>query len=230
MQATTRVIQAGEMAPPFRLPSINRDGSLSLQECMGERGLMLGFFRGLHCPFCRRQIAQLGSGHAALLRLGVETAAVLSTPVDRARLYFRYRPTPITLLSDPECATHRAFGVPRIGFTAPEGPGPDEWPQRVRPAQFEAARIDPTGEIGEPTQPMAANEILNKKDGFEMTPVDAEMFAAHGTQLAGQFLLDRAGIVRWAWTEGSRSPQDIGRFPTLEVMATAARAVSRPST
>ena len=36
--------------------------------------------------------------HAA----GVETLAVINTPAERARLYFRYRPTPATLLSDPD--------------------------------------------------------------------------------------------------------------------------------
>lgn len=66
---------------------------------------------------------------------------MINTPVERAHLYFRYRPTPVTLLGDPECETHRAF---------------------ARPEDFAAARIDPTGELGAPTQPMEANTVLNR--------------------------------------------------------------------
>jgi len=34
------------------------------------------------------------------------------------------------------------------------------------------------------------------KDGFDMTEVDKEIFAGHGMQLTGHFLVDREGIVR----------------------------------
>ena len=44
--------------------------------------------------------------------MGVETMAVVNTPLERARLYFRYRPTRVLLAADPEAATHRLFGVP----------------------------------------------------------------------------------------------------------------------
>ena len=56
----------------------------------------------MHCPFCRRQIAQLGVVQPRLAAEGVETIAVVNTPLERARLYFRYRPTELLLLSDPD--------------------------------------------------------------------------------------------------------------------------------
>jgi peroxiredoxin len=31
-------------------------GEVSLADYRGKRAVLLGFFRGLHCPFCRRQI------------------------------------------------------------------------------------------------------------------------------------------------------------------------------
>jgi peroxiredoxin len=213
-------IQPGERAPAFSLPAINREGVGSAADYRG-RVLMIGFFRGLHCPFCRRQIAQLGAVQPSLAALGVETVAVINTPVERARLYFRYRPTPVTLLSDPECETHRAFGIPRIEFLSPGGP-PGKWP-RARPEDFAAARIDPTGELGAPTQPMDANTVLNRKDGFELTAADNQIFEKHGTQFAGQFLIDREGIVRWCWTEAPHSPNELCRFPGAPEMLEAAR-------
>jgi peroxiredoxin len=217
-------IQPGERAPEFSLPAINGEGLVSSADYRG-RALMIGFFRGLHCPFCRRQIAQLGAAQPSLAALGVETVAVINTPVERARLYFRYRPTPVTLLSDPECETHRAFGIPRIEFLPPGGSA-GKWP-RTRPEDFAAARIDPTGELGAPTQPMEANTALNRKDSFELAAADNAIFERHGTQFAGQFLIDREGIVRWSWTEAPHSPDELCRFPGAAEMLEATRELNR---
>ncbi|HEX5767205.1 MAG TPA: redoxin domain-containing protein [Burkholderiales bacterium] len=217
-------IQPGERAPEFSLAAINREGVVSAADYRG-RAVMIGFFRGLHCPFCRRQIAQLGAAQPTLATLEVETLAVINTPLERARLYFRYRPTPVTLLSDPECETHQAFGIPRIEFVEPGG-APAKWP-RTRPGDFAAARIDPTGELGAPTQPMEANTVLNRKDGFELDAADKEIFERHGTQFAGQFLIDREGIARWSWTEAPHSPNELCRFPSAQEMLEAAQQLNR---
>lgn len=213
-------IECGERAPELALPAVNREGTVSLAGFRGRRGVMIGFFRGLHCPFCRRQIAQLGAAQPVLAGLGVETLAVVNTPLERAQLYFRYRPTPLILLSDPDCRTHRAFGIPRIEFVETAG---ERWP-RTRPEDFAEARIDPTGELG-PTQPIEANDALNRKDGFELTAEDEAIFAAHGTQFAGQFLVDRDGIVRWRWLEAPSSAAELCRFPGAQEILDAARQI-----
>ena len=213
-------IECGERAPALALPAVNREGTVSLAGFRGRRGVMIGFFRGLHCPFCRRQIAQLGAAQPVLAGLGVETLAVVNTPLERAQLYFRYRPTPLILLSDPDCRTHRAFGIPRIEFVETAG---ERWP-RTRPEDFAEARIDPTGELG-PTQPIEANDALNRKDGFELTAEDEAIFAAHGTQFAGQFLVDRDGIVRWRWLEAPSSAAELCRFPGAQEILDAARQI-----
>ena len=54
-------IQPGEDAPQFALPAVNRDGMVSLDDFRGKSALFIGLYRGLHCPFCRRQIVLLGS-------------------------------------------------------------------------------------------------------------------------------------------------------------------------
>ena len=72
---------------------------------------------------------------------------MINTRVERARLYFRHRPSPVTLLSDPDCRTHRAFGVPRIEFIAEGSSQRPEWLHRTSTEQFQAARINPTGEL-----------------------------------------------------------------------------------
>ena len=112
-----RPLKPGEASPAFTLPAANRAGNVSLEDLRGKP-FLIGFFRGLHCPFCRRQVVQLGAVQPALSAAGIETLAVINTPVDRARLYARHRPTPVTLLSDPDCLTHQAFGVPHARLPA----------------------------------------------------------------------------------------------------------------
>jgi peroxiredoxin len=214
-------LQPGDPAPAFALPAANREGTVSLADLRG-RPFVIGFFRGLHCPFCRRQVVELAAAQPALHAAGVETLAVINTPVDRAQLYYHHRPTPVTLLCDPACRTHQAFGVPHIEFL-PEGDGErPEWPARASMAQFLAARINPTGEMAEPTQPMQANSVLNAKDGFELHEADHAILANHATQLAGHFLVDAAGIVRWSQIEAVDGPNSLCIFPTAAQMVAAA--------
>ena len=56
-------IEPGRPAPDFSLPAADREGTVSLAEYHG-RPVLLALFRGLYCPFCRHQIAQLVEQHA----------------------------------------------------------------------------------------------------------------------------------------------------------------------
>lgn len=159
--------------------------------------------------------------------MGVETVAVINTPVERAQLYFRHRPTPVTLLSDPECRTHRDFGVPRGEFL-PEGSSEaPQWPYKATIDQFMAARINPTGELDQPTQPLECNTILNARQGFQMEEADHKIFAEHPTQLVGHFLVDAKGIVSWVQIEAPDTPNNLSIFPTVAEILAAAELLER---
>src|SRR5687767_7431678 len=54
-----RLLGPGDPAPSFTLPAVNGPGAVSLSDYLGRAPLLLGLFRGLHCPFCRRRLAQL---------------------------------------------------------------------------------------------------------------------------------------------------------------------------
>jgi peroxiredoxin len=127
MQDQRPPLQPGEPVPAFTLPAANREGTVSLADLRG-RPFLIGFYRGLHCPFCRHQVVQLASLQPALHEAGVDLVAVINTPLDRARMYFRHRPTPVMLLSDPDCGTHRAFGVPHIEFVPDDAREKTQWP------------------------------------------------------------------------------------------------------
>jgi peroxiredoxin len=223
MMAEGKWRQPGDAAPSFRLPAINRDGVISLDDYRGRCPVLVGLFRGLHCPFCRRQIVQLGTTQEKLKTMGVETVVVVNTPVDRARLYFSYRPARVLLAADPDATTHQAFGVPALDFVEDESAA--RLPFRLTMGQFRSVLINPTGEMPSPRNGFEANTVLNEKDGFQPNEVDQQIVAAHGAQLAGHFLIDRQGIVRWVEVEAAAGTAHIGRWPAEEDILSAARAL-----
>ncbi len=219
-------LQPGEPVPAFTLPSANREGLVSLADWKG-RPFLIGFYRGLHCPFCRRQVVQLASLQPALRDAGVDIVAVINTPLERARLYFRHRPTPVTLLSDPDCLTHRAFGVPHIEFVPDDASDGAQWPHTATMPQFMAARHNPDGVHPAPLHPMESNVVLNAREGFEMLEADNAILATHGTQLAGHFLVDGDGIVRWTRIEAPGGPNELGTMPSAAEILAAVGGLAR---
>jgi peroxiredoxin len=218
-------LRSGDPAPDFALPAVNREGQVSLDDYRGRSPVLVGLFRGLHCPFCRRQLVQLGTTQEKLKAMGVETMAVVNTPLERARLYFKYRPARVLLTADPEAATHRLFGLPEGMPVADESQA--SWARGTfTMGQLQANLVNPTGELPEPQNVFVASETLNKRDGFELTEVDQQIAAAHGFQLGGHFLIDRDGIIRWLQIEGIEQMGDLAKFPSdEEIVAAAARAL-----
>ncbi|TIM80378.1 MAG: AhpC/TSA family protein [Mesorhizobium sp.] len=208
-------LQPGDRAPNVVLDAITQEGKIALDDFRGQKPVLVGLFRGLHCAFCRRHIAAQARLDPELREKGVESLTVVNTPIERARLYFRYHPMPNLLAaSDPERASHRAFGLPNLEFTENE----TNWPYKVSMAAAKDMRVDIPGELPGPMDPIAASELLNKRDHYELTEADEQMIATGHGQLVGQFLLDRQGIVRWSFTEipeggrymfGSPNPQEL---------------------
>jgi peroxiredoxin len=205
----------GDRPPNVVLDAVTREGKVALDDFRGRSPVLVGLYRGLHCPFCRRHIAALARLEPALRERGVQSLAVVNTPVARARLYFRFHPMPTMLAAaDPARVSHQAFGLPNLQFVE----GQTEWPYRVGMDDAMALKVDLPGELPEPMRPNAAAEILNRKDGYEMTDAETEVSPPDRAQLVGQFLLDRDGVVRWSFTEvangganmfGAASPGDL---------------------
>ena len=213
--ASTR-IEAGVPAPDFAVPAIQEDRLISLAEYRGRTPLLLGLFPGLYCPFCRRALTQMAATSEKLKSRGVESLAVVATELENARLYFKYRPTTLPLGADPQLTTHRLYGVPKPGLT----------PELMK--AVEEVKINPTGELPEPMPPMAASEALTALDGYVPTATDQRDAELNFTQMKGQFLIDREGVVRWFNIEcgGREGLAGLGKFPTQDELLTAALAVS----
>jgi peroxiredoxin len=214
-EAMETPVQLGATAPEFTVPAVHDDRMISLADYRGSTPVLLGLFRGLYCPFCRRSLAQMAVTAEKLKPLGVESIAVVGTELDNARLYFRFRPTRLTLGADPHLTTHRSYGVPK----------PEPTPELFQMVQ--STQINPTGELPEPLPIPAAAQALDKLDGFQPTPTDQREGESTFTQMLGQFLIDRTGVVRWANIEcGKEGLPGMGKFPTHDELLAAARLVT----
>ena len=157
--------------------------------------------------------------------MGIETLTIVITPVERARLYFKYRPIRIAVASDPDAMVHRAFGLPRFEVVDDERE-PAQWPLRVTREDFRAVRNDADGELPAPLSLVTAQNALNQRDSFELTEVDLEIRKRHWSQLAGHFLIDRTGIIRWAHVEAEHAISDFGGRPGDNEILAAARGLA----
>ncbi|MBM4442222.1 MAG: redoxin domain-containing protein [Candidatus Rokubacteria bacterium] len=219
-------LRIGDRAPDFSVADVGGGPDITLDDYRGRQPLFLGLYRGLHCPFCRRHLAQLDLVRRRLDTLGVATLAVVNTPVERARLYFRNSRTGVRLGADEPARIHRAYAVPQIEVVEPAA-RTAPWPYQTTIDEFLSHRVNPTGEMPEAVNPIESNDVLNKLDGFEMTPEDARVRERTGTLLVGHFLIDRAGRIGWRYIEGEATPAAIGRLPTPDQIVAAAGEVAR---
>jgi peroxiredoxin len=209
-------VAPGDPAPDFTLPAVDRPETVSLADYRGRSPVFLALFLGLWCPFCRRSIVQIGKVEGKLRALGVEALGIVATAPENARLYFKYRPTPLRLAADPEMSTHRAYGLPRPAVT----------PEFMEAIQ--TVRINPFGEFPAPLPLPEAAATLAKQDGYTENDTDKTDLNRQFPQLRGQFLIDRAGIVRWANIEcATEGLAGTGKCPSEEEILTAARALPR---
>lgn len=221
--AMERLLKPGDRAPNVVLDAINHGGKVAIDDFRGQSPVLVGLYRGLQCPFCRRHIAASALLASALREKGIDSLTVVNTPIERARLYFRYHPMPgIITASDPENVAHRAFGLPNLQFTENE----DEWPYKVSMPTVMAMRIDMPGELPEPMGCLDAAAYLNNKDGYEMTPADQQTDEKYGGQLVGEFLLDRDGIVRWSFTEVEGGGGNMFAIPKADDVMSVASQLS----
>jgi peroxiredoxin len=205
-------VRPGDQAPDFALPAVDGSATVSLADYRGRTALLLALFVGLWCPFCRRAIAQIAATEPSLKAAGIETLAVVATPPENARLYFKFRPTRLRLVADPELATHRAYGIPK----------PNPTPDFMK--ALETTRINPDGLLPEPLPINDAASAVAKLDGYAENETDRADLERQWPQLKGQFLIDRDCVVRWVNIEcATEGFAGVGKFPSRDEILAAAR-------
>ena len=181
--------------------------------------MLIGLFRGMYCPLCRRKIAQMGLVRDELLNLGVDAVAIVASKLEHARLYFRSHPARVPLAADPEMTVLRAFSVPKPPVT----------PQLLQ--KFRSTLVDPFHDLAEPVPITEIAMTLNQLDGYELNETDVQELEQQWrwdltTQLMARFLIDRDGIIRWVDIEGAgRGMEGIGLLASDAELFSAVRAL-----
>ena len=228
-------VQPGEPAPTFTLPAVERDGTVSLADYRGKSPLLLSINRGLWCSFCRRHIVVLGGLRHRLRQVGVETLAIVASPLERARLYVRHRPLGVPMAVDEEQVTHSAYGLPR----PPRTPEIIQASERMRVhlddvalSSDDLARLRGAVEESQrqPQQPMPVWDFIHMQRRlypYEMTEREQEEWVSNRTLGAAQFLIDRDGVVRWTRVQDvAELPAGLGNHPKEGELLAAAQALS----
>ncbi len=206
-----RPLEIGVSAPDFTLTMVEADRPVSLADYRGKSPLLLGLYRGIYCAFCRRAVARLGGAADRLRTLGIDTLAVIGTTLDNARLYYRYHPTRLAIAVDPALVTHRAYRLPKVDAT---------W------EVVSALRRNPSGELPEVLPLWEATKALGRLDGFKPTDTDRDDGRRTWNQSIGEFLIDRDGVVRWLYVEGTTAADYMAKFSSEEELLSAVHALT----
>jgi len=105
----------GRAAPEFRLASA-QGGQAGPQDFRGAKRVVLWFSKGLFCPFCRRNMAQLGLRYPEIQALDAEVLQVTHNTLDEARGYLKHYPMKFPYLCDAERVAHDQYRVEQLGF------------------------------------------------------------------------------------------------------------------
>ena len=100
----------GSPAPDFRLPAAG-GGSVGLTDYAGRSSVLLWFSKGLHCPFCRRNMARLSQSYARFRERGAEILQITHNTEQEADLYFRSYRLATPYLCDADRAVHLRYGI-----------------------------------------------------------------------------------------------------------------------
>ena len=118
----------GSVAPTIGTPLDEAGKPRSLQSLMGDKGLVLFFFRSAAwCPYCQAQLIDLNSGVGEIEKRGYKLAGLSYEPPPVDADFIHNRDIKYTLLSDPKSEVidrynlrdpqykpgSRAYGVPR---------------------------------------------------------------------------------------------------------------------
>lgn len=167
----------GLAAPEFRLASA-LGGETGPQDFRGAKRVVLWFSKGLFCPFCRRNMAQLGLRYPEIQALEAEVLQVTHNTLEEARGYLKHYPMKFPYLCDAERTAHDRYGVELLSMNL---------------KGFVDSGI------------AAVTDFVTKG---ESTPAPIPYFKRYAGKDTAQavFVLDREGIVRAEYRLGPNAP------------------------
>lgn len=100
----------GATAPPFALPNAYTGETVRLAD-YAKRPLVLVFFRGTWCPYCRAQMRFLQNGYSDLQKAGIGLVGIVCQNRSSVKRYLQTNPLPFPLLVDGRRDIARLYGT-----------------------------------------------------------------------------------------------------------------------
>lgn len=164
------MVHAGQVPPSFRLPS-GQGPEVGLEDYRGRKNLIVWFTKGMACPFCRTQMSQLARGYDRIKALNAEVLQVTPTKPDRAGFYVKNFPIPFPYLCDPEYRTFADWALDVRSHSL-------VWYAKTLATAVRTEK--PKSDLGDPAPSLLEiPQLLHDSD-------------------MGFFVLDRAGVIRYA--------------------------------
>jgi peroxiredoxin len=162
----------GERAPSFRLP-VAQGGELGLEDFANRRAVIVWFTKGMACAFCRQQMSQIGRAYRRIAERNAEVLEIVPSSLARAQFYARRFALPFPYLCDVEGTAKQAWGLEK--------------------------RSHGLGYYVK-TFVMANRMPKPENDYGTFKPSLGEIPATLADEDMGFFIVDRAGVVRYALT------------------------------
>ncbi|MEO0470149.1 MAG: peroxiredoxin [Bacteroidota bacterium] len=103
-------LKIGDVAPDFSLP--NQEGkNVSLQQFQGQKHVVLYFYPKDETPGCTAEACGFRDQYEAFTDAGAEVIGVSADSIESHQSFARHRRLPFQLLSDPDNAIRKKYGV-----------------------------------------------------------------------------------------------------------------------
>jgi peroxiredoxin len=160
----------GEPAPSFKLPAA-QGGEIGLDDFKSRSAVVVWFTKGMACPFCRQQMSQLARAYPQIKERGGEVLEVTNCTPARGQLYAKRFKLPFPYLCDPDRRVRAEWGLQK----------------RAHGLGYYAKTL------------MAGMKAEPPPNDFgDFKPTLGEFPAVLADEDMGVFIVDRAGVVRYA--------------------------------
>ena len=162
----------GQPAPGIKLPSA-QGNVVSLDDYRGRRNVIVWFTKGMACVFCRQHMSQHARAYDDIRKRDAEVLEIAPSTPDKGRLYASKYRLPFPYLCDPQDQARQDWQIQQRSH------GPAYWVGAVAAGMSIKAAENDFGKVAAGLREMP--KLLRDDD-------------------MGFFIVDRSGIVRYAYT------------------------------
>ncbi|MDQ6950653.1 MAG: peroxiredoxin-like family protein [Mariprofundales bacterium] len=134
----TRALQAGAQAPRFTLSDSNGT-PVSLDELLAKGAVVINFYRGSWCPYCRLELAALDQIMLEMHAMGATLISISPNQPKKTAEFTADNPLSFAMLSDPNLKVAEQYGIvfdmakklipvyQKLGIELPAFDGNNDW-------------------------------------------------------------------------------------------------------